>query len=170
MQSDTIFAAGFFNGPETDNTHRARIPALDIAPPNRGATAVNFSTGRALDVEQAVFSQVSAVSETVKCIERWYAPLQQPSLIVHEMEFVNLGSVEVEVPLTLKYPVGGVSADLDATTIVDDEQMIVVDGTNKIAARPSTPLTNFSFAANKLPSSVTVPAGKTSDTVYSLIR
>ena len=58
VQSGTIYSAGLFNGADTDNTHRARIPALDIAPPNRGQTSGTIKTGRGLDVDAAVFTQV----------------------------------------------------------------------------------------------------------------
>ena len=59
VQSDSIFSAGLFNGPDSDNTHRARIPAIDFAPFNRGGTSLTIRTGRGLDVLSGVFTQVS---------------------------------------------------------------------------------------------------------------
>jgi hypothetical protein len=170
VQSDTIYAAGLFNGPDTDNTQRARIPAIDVvAGTKRGQTSTLFPVGRALDVYSAVFSQVSAITNSVKLVEHWYTPYHQPSLLVHEIELRNLGSNLTTISLSTTYPKGGESADLTLKTLIDDQTQLVVAGTNYMAARPFSKLTKVGFAVNKLPQSIVLPANS-SMTLYSLTR
>ena len=50
--------------------------------------------GRALDVQRAVFFKRVALAGNVSVEHRWYAPLQHPSLLVHEMEFTSTASAK----------------------------------------------------------------------------
>jgi len=170
VQSGTIYAAGLFNGPDTDNTQRARIPGIDVAPPNRGAISDQFRGGRGLALDSAVFTQISAATSTVRSIERWYAPAQEPSLIVHEIEFTNFGQQNETIDLQTTYPVGGESADLDLSVVANSSGVLLIAGANKVAATSSEELTDVAFAANTLPSNIVVPGGNGSVTLYSLTR
>ena len=91
LQSNTVYAAGLFNGPagspaEGDGDGRARIQPfgvqLDPAWSSPKLDPVT-SLGQALDVRRAVFLARSTTSDGVAIEERWYAPLHAPRLLVH---------------------------------------------------------------------------------------
>ena len=87
VQSDTIYAAGLFNGDAmaklARSTYRARIPAFKVDVLNQSTDGV-----RAMDFERALFKQirnVTAGGALVTVEDTWYAPYQQPRLLVHEI-------------------------------------------------------------------------------------
>jgi hypothetical protein len=112
--SDTIFAAGLFNGDakgaQAESTYRARVPAYRVAPAmppttggSRGGGGGYVETGeRAMDFERAAFVRRSTfrpASATAGkggqgggggCVvgteQRWFAPYTEPRLLVHEID------------------------------------------------------------------------------------
>ncbi len=95
--SDTVFAAGVFDGDATGVapggrvSHRATIPSYLVAP-HGGAGAA--TRGSALDVRRAVFlrratstpAATPSASPGCRIDERLFAPLDRPNLLVHEVE------------------------------------------------------------------------------------
>lgn len=114
--SQTLFAAGLFNGPagstaEGDGNGRARIPLYLVAA--AAAAPGDFTpAGRALDVGRAVFlTRRTAAGGEVTVEDRYYAPLQAPELLVHEIVVTNRGSTVYTVQLTS----GAASTECDAS-------------------------------------------------------
>ena len=115
MQSDTIYAGGLFDGDALGKlgpvSHRAAIPAFHVTPAAEGTLV-----GRALDVRRAVFTSRSSVgggNAFGSLEQRWYAPLDKPSLLVHEMAFSAApGSATLNITLDTK---AGTTRDLNLT-------------------------------------------------------
>ena len=114
LHSGTVYAGGFFNGDAVGKlgpaTHRAGIPHYEIALHIDEAVRDETSTGRALDVERAVFYERSRTVGGVAIEQRWYAHATRPSLLVHEVDLVNeAGAASASVAFTTAV---GSSADL----------------------------------------------------------
>ena len=199
LDSQTVFAAGLFNGPqgemsENDGNGRARIPPyqVKVAPmPDEAEDA----SGRALDVMRAVFIARRTVRGGLVSIEdRYYAPLQSPELLVHEIAVVNRGSA----PFTLQLSSGAAPPECDAkcrllassaqkaqerqsNTLGGDlnlhrvsgsdvpANVYAVAGTNKVPETEAFGYTEVALAANiPASSSVTVSGHGGEHTVYAI--
>ena len=117
VASDAIYAAGLFNGDSMGAlgpvSHRAAIPAYHI---QVGSAANATVVGRALDVRKAVFMVRSTLENGFAVEERWYAPLDKPSLLVHEMTFTAAsGGTAGHVGFSAKPPT--TSPDLNLTKL-----------------------------------------------------
>ena len=110
--SDTIFAAGLFNGDavgaQAASTYRARVPAYRVAPamPTTGGGGYVETGERAMDFERAAFVRRSTFQPAAAtagkggkggkggggggCVvateQRWFAPYTEPRLLVHEID------------------------------------------------------------------------------------
>jgi hypothetical protein len=177
VQTTTIFAAGLFNGPASGTSKRARIaPYSAVVSCGTSADAAVESAdapgGRALDVQHAAFLQrrtlhcaaapTDATACTIQVDERWFAPLHQPSLLVHEISLTNTGTAACTVAITSTPNTGGASGDFDMSVVTSDDKSYVAKGTNKVPEVANH--TSFALAANVLPSSVELPpsSGSTS--------
>jgi len=183
VASDAIYSAGLFNGDHIrpcpkpapwcgTGSHRARIPPYHVQVIEEPKEAEKG--GRALDVEQAVFLKRSVVSGgAVQMDERWYAPLHEPQLLVHEIELHNLGSNEQKVQL--KGYAATASDDLNLRP-VDQAKLqgvqgavngvYAVEGSNKVSEVSGSELTLIAMAANMPPDFITL-AGGTTSTIYA---
>jgi hypothetical protein len=177
--SDVIYSAGFFNGPQMDKcpsptpwcgtgSHRAAIPPYHVSLAESLQTTNGWG-GRVLDVEQATFVKRGVILDgAVRVEERWYAPLQEPSLLVHEIELQNRGSESQAVHFTGSGAESG-GTDLEASTVSDPapEGTHGLVGQNRIPEVDGTAHTRFALAATLAPDHVDVPPHGTT-TVYAL--
>lgn len=170
MRSDTIFAAGLFNGPAHGSSgitsHRARIPRSML-----WVASVHDDTppgcGRALDLDRAVFLQrtkdpLGALGVLIE--ERWYAPLQVPTLLVHEIKLENPGSAARTV--TIHGIQKNESDDLIIREVeprrlkalrLETDSVRAVEGSNKVPEGENNK-TFFAMVENVLPRKVSIPA------------
>jgi hypothetical protein len=173
--SDVIYSAGFFNGPAMNKcpkptpwcgtgSHRAAIPSYHVSLVEPLQTTYGWG-GRVLDVEQAVFHKRGVIYDgSVRVEERWYAPLQEPSLLVHEIELQN------KLPHTqaVHFTGGGADAgrtDLEATEL--SGQFHGLEGQNRIPEVEGSAHTRFALMATPAPDSVDVPS-EGHITIYAL--
>lgn len=172
VNSDTIYSAGFFNGDALNKckpppsmwcgamSHRARIPAYRVS-----VAGALEDVQQALDVERAVFlSRGSTSGGAVVVDEAWYAPYDEPSLLVHEIRLNNTGSSSQVVKL--KANASDSSDDLDVEAI-DQKGVYGISGSNKVPEIAGTDRTRVAMVANKPPPSITLAANE-QRTFYAL--
>mmetsp|Transcript_113316 Transcript_113316/g.225683 ORF Transcript_113316/g.225683 Transcript_113316/m.225683 type:complete len:1175 (-) Transcript_113316:84-3608(-) len=181
MQSDKIYAAGFFNGPargtNVETTHRASIPRSIYWIDTMHGETFPPGYGRALDMERAVFLQHTkdpVGAEGIIVRERWYAPWQAPTLMVHEIELENPGGISRTVKIQRFRRTR--SADLSIQEVnptrlqalgMQPESVSVLEGSNIIPEADGHP-TRFALAENVLSNSVNLLPGKRK-TLYALV-
>lgn len=123
MGSDTLFAAGLFNGAckAGTNSVRARIPPFDTtlashSVMSRTVSGGGFGSGQALDVRRAMFLRRGTTSSGIDVDEKFYAHQTRPSVMVHSMSLSNTGAAAVTVDLT-SAQIGADSADIDFAVV-----------------------------------------------------
>jgi len=109
VKGPSIFAAGLYNGDAHGSTgqasHRARIPPYNVwvrMDENHKEVWKPGGYGEALDVEQATYlsrTHDPPGAKGVQVDQRWYAPLQEPTMLVHEIELWNRGEEEKKVDM-----------------------------------------------------------------------
>jgi hypothetical protein len=94
-KSDTIYAGGLFNGDAMGASgpvsHRAKIPAFHVF---SAAADSTHPDARALDVRRAMFIERSTINGSLSIEDRYYVPLDKPSVMVHEMTFTATGGTD----------------------------------------------------------------------------
>mmetsp|Transcript_18795 Transcript_18795/g.59106 ORF Transcript_18795/g.59106 Transcript_18795/m.59106 type:complete len:802 (-) Transcript_18795:411-2816(-) len=184
VKSPAIFAAGLYNGDDKGSdgpsSYRARLPPynawvkVDNKPEQEHASTAGGS-GCALDVERAVFMQRShdpLDGHGVQVDQAWYAPLHEPSVLVHEITLRN----RARVRRTLRMGQwGSVDSPSLLTRLMPRERLALhgltpsdthaIEGTSRVGELGNR--TAFALVANRVPDSVDVPPG-TKVTVYAL--
>jgi hypothetical protein len=118
VKSDIIYAGGLFNGDALGAlgpvSHRATIPAWHVSWQVAGTQGSDIV--QALDVRRAVFTERSSVAghTGLTAEETWYAPLDKPSLLVHEVTFTGTAGAK-PAPLAFSSKRGPPGADLNIT-------------------------------------------------------
>jgi len=163
VQSDSIYAAGLFNGPVHDNVHRARIPPYVTQ--IEDAVASDEVVVQAFDMERAVFLRRRTLSSGVEVEDRWYAPLHEPSLLVHEMEIASSG---YSGTVNFNSSAGAASVDLTLTPTKSSVDGLYVVGGSNLVPEVGENHTSLAVVANILPSDIVVLAGAEALTVYAL--
>ena len=181
VTSDTIFAAGVFNGDAVakrlDASMRARIPPLETTVSVGGAEQKGV---RMMDFELASFTQRAnftggdAGDATVSVEETFYAHAVHRNLLVHEITIS--ASASAARVATERRRLGGDNGDgivvqigVAETDKSDDfsfqpvasarDDEYAISGTTKIAEVNSAGKTGVGLAANRLPANVTVAPG-----------
>jgi len=170
VQSDTVYAAGLFNGPagsvvEADGNSRARIQpfgvTFDLGPRNE-----LVPLGQALDVRRAMFLARAATADGKVMVEqRWYAPLHMPRVIMHEIA-ITAGGSAVQVSFNGSW-IGGASSDLTLAPFSPEPIVVGMSGTNNVPELSSMPRTRVAVAASVPPTQLEVSPGDTT-TVYNV--
>merc|ERR1719195_300685 len=167
MPSDKIYAAGFFNGPAhgttVPTTHRASIPRSIFWIDTMHGETFPPGYGRALDMERAVFLQHTKDPMGAKGVvvrERWYAPWQAPTLLVHELELDNPGDISKTVKIQRFRRTKSVdlsTQEVDGTRLqalgMQPDTVSALEGSNIIPEADGHP-TRFALAENVLSKSV----------------
>jgi hypothetical protein len=189
LRSDTVYAAGLFNGPagsisEGDGDGRARIPPFrvtftvtsqvdtgDAIRSNGGEAGDTVVTmvpqGQALDVRRAMFIARSRSEDgTIAVEERWYAPLHMPRVLVHEVS-VTTGAAAVTLDFDGEWAGGVESADLRLANFTVDATVVGISGANNVPELVGLGHTRVAVAATIPPGSLHVPATATT-TVFNL--
>jgi len=181
VQSNVIYAGGLFNGDSTGSkggvSHRATIPAyhVSLAPPTtkQGAAApapAYTQVGRALDVRRAVFLSRHTISGgggggvakgTVD--EKWYARLDKPSLLVHEVTITADKASPLPVVLAATSTTGTTN-DLDMSPPTVAGGAVSWTGANKIGELGNT--TTLAMVCTAAPASPVSVAPGTTKTLY----
>ena len=177
--SDTIFAAGLFNGDAkaviAKSTARARVPAYNVVLGGGAGTGHGAETGdgeRAMDFERATFVRRSTLrfgtgsGSSNGCVvgaeQRWFAPYTEPRLLVHEIDLWLIspaadGSSSCTVALVAAAPSPSADIDLAPVAAAKAGSEYAVAGATKVPEDGSLRnVTAVAFAANVLPTSVTV--------------
>ena len=172
VQSDTIYAAGVFNGDAlakfSHSTYRARIPAFVVEVAHASTIGV-----RAMDFERATFVQrrnfsTNASESVIVVEERWYAPYQEPRLLVHEISLALVGGgVGATFEVSLSCEATAPSADIDLHSVP-----AAAEGEYAVIGNTTIPdlgnATAVGFAANVLPKTVTLVSGAPFTTLHAL--
>jgi len=170
VQSPDIYAAGLYNGDahgsSGESSHRAKIPHYGVWVTVDTEELVGQG-GLALDVEHASVMQRTndpMGAPGVQVDELWYAPLQEPALVVHEIELWNRAATTRTV--TMGQFSNNKSPDL-FTRLVDRSLLEsygcnagnthAVEGENLVPEGPSR--TTFALVANRVPDTLEVPPG-----------
>ena len=172
VQSDTIFAAGLFNGDalatQARSTYRARIPAFIAEVSQASSSGV-----RVMDFERAVFIQrrnvtFAADGAVVTVEEYWYAPYQEPRLLAHEIAISLIGgTVGAEYNVSLSSAPTRPSSDLELHPIHGaTAREYAVSGNNTIPDLGAP--TEVGYAANILPPSVLLTTNTPARTLHAL--
>jgi len=174
VKSPAVFAAGLYNGDAKGSngpsSHRARLPPynawvkLDDKPLRANAPG---GSGCGLDVERAAFMQRThdpANAEGVQMDQSWYAPLHEPSLLVHEIRLWNRADVKRTVQFGQW---GGLTSPAFDMSLVPRETLLrhdfnpgnthAVHGTTKVGELGNR--TSFALVANRAPDFLVLPAG-----------
>ena len=133
VDSDTIYSGGLFNGDAVGNegsvSHRATIPSYLI---HVNASVPRTTMGQALDVQRAAFLKRFKTA-TLHIEERYYAPLDKPNVLVHEIQVTPLPGAattptnnKVQFTGTLMKPS---SLDLNVTSTVSQKGVLERVGT-----------------------------------------
>lgn len=177
VKGPAIFAAGLYNGDSKGSTgessHRARLPPYnawvktDESKEEEPYTSAEGGWGYALDVEQASFMQRShdpLDARGVQVDESWYAPLQEPSLLVHEIRLWNREAAGRTVQLGQWGSTTSPAFDMDllprgrlAAHGLSPSDTHAVQGTTKVGELGNR--TSFVLLANRVPDSLELPAG-----------
>ena len=130
--SDVVYSAGLFNGDSLGSlgavSHRATIPAFHVTADG------SAQSSRALDLRQAAFLKSSTLNGgSVELSERWYATLDRPNVLVHDMNFsIASDGPSTSVPQTvhLSSSLASMGNDLNLTEIPNQANRRVWTGTN----------------------------------------
>ena len=178
--SDTIYAAGLFNGDAKaalgHTTSRARIPAFNAVLDGSGdgnAPAWTEAGERAMDFERAAFVRRSTLTfASGGCVvgaeQRFFAPHTEPRLLVHEIELWLISGAPSggasSCDVALRQPVPSPSDDLHLVPMAGATagKEYAVSGATKVPEDAHLRnVTKVAFAATVLPASVRVSAAAT---------
>ena len=145
--ADSIFAAGVFNGDYGGNnggaSHRAGVPSYLVKlVSDTGPYYAPQLVGSALDIRHAAFLRYYSTQHdnSTLIVERIFAALDRPSVLVHEFEVTTRGQVgrKLRFTGTMSNPS---ARDLNLTTM-PAPGVILRNGTNLHPERPGDNLTS----------------------------
>jgi len=180
VSSDTIFAAGVFNGDAIAKraaaSARARIPSFDTTVDVAGAREEGV---RMMDFEHAVFTQRrtlqggvgGASAGGVRVEDTWYAHAVHRNLLVHEITLsaaaAPAGAAPNPITVRVSTQPSDASADLDLKRVASATAgEYAVAGANKIPEVKEH--TSIALAGNVLSSNVSVVPGGASVRLLAL--